>query len=102
VTAWISSEQEDRQWDMFLQENPSGQFQQSTFWAKTKSVNGWRPIRVVLTRGERIAGGFQLLLRPSRWGEIGYVSKGPVERAVPHSRSTRSKFYARWLLVAQD
>jgi hypothetical protein len=75
--AWVSRK-EDACWDKFLQETPLGQFQQSTFWAQTKSTEGWRPLRVMLTVNEEMVGGFQILWRPSWFGRMGYVSKGPV------------------------
>jgi hypothetical protein len=78
TSAWMSRASEDASWDEFLQESPFGQFQQSTIWARTKSIEGWKPLRLVLTSDGAIAGGFQLLWRSSWWGTIGYVSKGPV------------------------
>jgi peptidoglycan pentaglycine glycine transferase (the first glycine) len=78
VCAWLSRQTEDVSWDNFLQETPLGQFQQSTIWARAKSVEGWKPLRVLLTLDGVTAGGFQLLWRSSFWGKIAYVSKGPV------------------------
>ena len=78
VDTWISRNKEDTCWDSFLQETPLGQFQQSAVWAQTKDVEGWKPIRVILTIEGKKVGGFQILWRSS-WGiRIGYVSKGPV------------------------
>lgn len=78
AAAWISEQAEDTCWDSFLQQTPLGQFQQSAIWAAVKNLEGWRPVRVVLTLDDEIAGGFQILRRSSWWGGIGYVKKGPV------------------------
>ncbi|HVT98484.1 MAG TPA: GNAT family N-acetyltransferase [Acidobacteriaceae bacterium] len=78
ATAWLSEETEDRGWDQFLQENPAGQFQQSTIWAQAKAAENWSCARVLIGGEDRLMGGFQLLWRASRFGRIGYVSKGPV------------------------
>lgn len=78
MTALLSKETEDPRWDEFLKLTPCGHFQQSTIWAKTKQSGGWRSVRVLFTLEDTIIGGFQMLERPSWWGKIGYVSKGPV------------------------
>ena len=78
AAAWWSPELEDPHWDDFLAANPLGHFQQSSLWARAKSIEGWRPVRGILTLEGRIAGGFQILTRRTRFGLIGYVSKGPV------------------------
>src|SRR5689334_11430067 len=69
---------EDADWDTFLQRSPLGQFQQSSIWAQAKASEGWSPVRILLTVGQNLVGGFQLLWKRSRLGRIGYVSKGPV------------------------
>jgi len=76
--AWISHVVADPQWDEFLQSTSLGQFQQSAMWAQAKTAEGWKSARIVLTLDDEIAGGFQMLWRPSWRGRIGYVSKGPV------------------------
>lgn len=78
TAAWWSTDIDDPDWDAYLRTSEHGQFQQSAAWAGYKARDGWRTHRVVLTRQERIVGGFQLLWRPARLGRIGYVSKGPV------------------------
>jgi lipid II:glycine glycyltransferase (peptidoglycan interpeptide bridge formation enzyme) len=77
-SARISATDTDPAWDDFLATNPLGQYQQSSMWARAKSCDGWRPLRVILTVEGQIAGGFQILFRHTRFGLIGYVSKGPV------------------------
>jgi len=74
----VSEDLIDEDWDAFLQTTPLGQFQQSSMWARAKSVEGWKPLRVKLRKDGMVLGGFQLLYKRSRIGRIGYVSKGPV------------------------
>ncbi|MBU6410013.1 MAG: GNAT family N-acetyltransferase [Verrucomicrobia bacterium] len=78
TVARFSAELEDPQWDAFLESTPLGHFQQSALWARAKQIEGWRPIRVIFTETNRIVGGFQILTKDTRFGPIGYVSKGPV------------------------
>jgi lipid II:glycine glycyltransferase (peptidoglycan interpeptide bridge formation enzyme) len=66
------------QWDTFLEASPLGQFQQSSKWGRVKSLEGWKPLHVPLhTRGS-LSGGYLLLWKVTRFGRIGYISKGPV------------------------
>ena len=69
---------EDSAWDAFLESIAQGHFQQTSMWARAKSIEGWRPIRVRLFEGDDLKGGFQILWRKTRSGRIGYISKGPV------------------------
>ena len=78
AAAWLSPKLEDPYWDDFLKATPLGHFQQSSLWARAKDIEGWRPVRMILTLDGQIAGGFQILTRHTRFGLIGYVSKGPV------------------------
>jgi lipid II:glycine glycyltransferase (peptidoglycan interpeptide bridge formation enzyme) len=73
-----STKSPDTEWDDFLASVPLGHFQQSSQWAQAKSTAGWRSIRSILRLGGQIAGGFQILARDTRFGRIGYISKGPV------------------------
>ncbi len=82
ATAWMSDEAEDHAWDGFLQGNSAGQFHQSSIWARAKASEGWGCIRVLIGGEGRLRGGFQVLWRSSRFGRIGYVSKGPVLEAL--------------------
>jgi peptidoglycan pentaglycine glycine transferase (the first glycine) len=68
---------DDPSWEEFLLNSIRGQFQQSSAWAESKGTP-WSVTRVVWSDAGRCRGGFQLLHRPSRFGRIGYVSKGPV------------------------
>jgi len=81
VKVWHSPETEDSIWDGFLESTPFGQFQQGSAWAQYKQSQNWCVFRVVLTVDDRVVGGFQILWKPTRFGRIGYASKGPVLQA---------------------
>lgn len=68
----------DDKWDQFLQSVPSGEYQQSSMWARVKRVEGWEPIRWVFRNNDAVAGGFQILWKKTKIGRIGYISRGPV------------------------
>ncbi len=78
VTWRESSSLHDEAWDAFLESVPEGQLQQSSRWAEAKAIEGWEPIRRLLVADGVLVGGFQILARQTRFGRIGYVSKGPV------------------------
>jgi hypothetical protein len=65
-------------WDDYLEHCPLGQFQQSSRWACIKALDGWKAHHVFLNPQQPEQGGLQLLWKASRFGRIGYVSKGPV------------------------
>lgn len=77
----VSAALEDPDWDAFLQSTSLGEYQQASFWARYKQADGWECSRTLLKQGRRIVGGFQVLWRKTRFGRIGYVSKGPVAEA---------------------
>jgi len=66
------------EWDNFLEGTHLGQFQQSSLWASYKIFEGWTPLRYIFSAGSGIAGGFQILCKETRFGQLGYLSKGPV------------------------
>ena len=68
----------DEEWDEFLWSCPRGQFQQTSGWARAKAVEGWSAERVYLSPGAPRHGGFQILVRQTRFGRAGFVNKGPV------------------------
>lgn len=76
-------------WDAFLERSVEGQFQQTSMWAEAKAIEGWVPIRQTLVADGHVCGGFQLLVRRSRFGRIGYVSKGPVAGAGQEGMTSR-------------
>jgi len=69
---------EDPGWDQFLMQSSCGHFQQSALWSRVKANEGWRVQRATWRKNSQVAAGFQLLWRPSKLGNVGYVSKGPV------------------------
>lgn len=78
-TLYASAETTDESsWDSFLETTPLGQFQQTSRWAQLKGMDGWNAERLLLKPTEVANGGLQLLWKPTRFGRIGYVSKGPV------------------------
>lgn len=75
----LSSELADTQWDAFLRSSTRGHIQQSSGWARAKASGGWEPVRRgILAKDGALRGGFQLLIRSTALGRIGYVYKGPV------------------------
>jgi lipid II:glycine glycyltransferase (peptidoglycan interpeptide bridge formation enzyme) len=75
----ISHDTEDPDWDAFLAHTPGGHHVQTSLWAQVKALLGWRAVRVVVTQGERIVAGAQMLMRPlSLLGSVGYIPKGPL------------------------
>jgi peptidoglycan pentaglycine glycine transferase (the first glycine) len=78
ITSELSSKTEDQEWDIFLQQSPLGQYQQSSAWAKYKQIEGWHVLRSVFRYKNSIVGGFQILWKQTKKGKISYVSKGPI------------------------
>ncbi len=66
------------EWDQLLERSPLGHFQQTSRWARVKALDGWQALRIFLKPDQVNEGGLQLLWKDSRFGRIGYVSKGPV------------------------
>src|SRR5262245_61106752 len=76
---WHSSASlSDAACDEFLRSTPLGHFQQTSLWSQVKATEGWHILREMMLIGGEIVGGFQILYRPSRFGRVGYLSKGPV------------------------
>jgi lipid II:glycine glycyltransferase (peptidoglycan interpeptide bridge formation enzyme) len=78
IRAVSSDALEDPTWDRFLSASGCGQYQQTSVWARVKATEGWNCARTVLWDEDRCLGGFQLLHRRTRFGSLGYVTKGPV------------------------
>ncbi|MFH2044718.1 MAG: peptidoglycan bridge formation glycyltransferase FemA/FemB family protein [Pseudomonadota bacterium] len=79
LTAWLSPDPIDSQWDSFVESAPEGRHEQLSLWSQVKSLDGWNYIRVVITNHIGIIGGFQLLWVSKRFlGRIAYVSQGPI------------------------
>jgi len=70
---------DDQRWDDFLATVPGGNHTQTSLWGRVKATMGWRAVRVVAERHDRVAGGAQILYRRiPAVGAVGYVSRGPV------------------------
>ena len=86
MTVSVTSALDDPDWDRFLQSIPQGEFEQGCCWAQYKQTAGWQCSRTLIRQDQEIIAGFQLLWRPTRFGRIGYVSRGPV--AADETRET--------------
>ncbi len=79
VKSIVSEKITDRRWDLFVHSNPSGFHEQTAAWAASKSLEGWKPIRVIFEQDQRIRGGFQILMKKKRFaGAVGFLNKGPL------------------------
>lgn len=78
VSCISSRTAEDPEWDAFLEGVTSGQYQQSSRWSRVKAVEGWQVYRELFRSERGLEGGFQLLWKQTRFGRMGYISKGPV------------------------
>jgi lipid II:glycine glycyltransferase (peptidoglycan interpeptide bridge formation enzyme) len=75
----ISNDVEDANWDRFLQETPGGHHVQSSLWAQLKASLGWDVIRLLVTEGEQLVAGAQILTKSIPiLGKVGYIPKGPI------------------------
>ncbi len=69
----------DARWDEFVAHCPGGHHEQTSLWGHVKSLYGWEPFRIIVSRNGTIVGGAQILKRRLRWiGNIGYVTRGPL------------------------
>lgn len=69
----------DTTWDRFLEGAYNGHHVQSSAWGQLKSKFGMKVIRVIVKEDNSIIGGAQILIRPlPLYGNIGYISRGPV------------------------
>jgi lipid II:glycine glycyltransferase (peptidoglycan interpeptide bridge formation enzyme) len=75
----VSYDLEDPDWDLFLGETPGGHHVQSSLWAQLKATLGWDSIRLLMTEGDQLMAGAQILTKSIPiLGKIGYIPKGPV------------------------
>ncbi|MFW5905175.1 MAG: peptidoglycan bridge formation glycyltransferase FemA/FemB family protein, partial [bacterium] len=75
----FSQARHDPSWDTFVQQAPEGSHVQTTLWGQVKATEGWDPVRVLVRRGEEIAGGAQAFIRPLPLrNAVAYIPKGPV------------------------
>lgn len=73
-------DEEDAEWDTFVQDHPHGSLLQTTNWARLKSRFGWRSHRVWLRKDGQLVAGVQLLFRSAALGllRIAYAPHGPL------------------------
>ena len=105
----VSHDIEDRDWDTFLEQNPAGQYEQTSLWAQVKALYNWEPIRFVVYDEGKIVAGAQILMRKmAAIGAVGYISKGPVfahyERklvriVINQLKSVTKKFRIQYLII---
>lgn len=90
----------DPAWDEFLAAQPTGHHVQSSPWGQLKAKFGWHVIRILAHEGEQIVGGAQILSRRLPiWGNIAYVTRGPV--AAPGRTDVIEVLFDRIEQVAQ-
>ena len=77
--AQVSRQIKDEAWDAFLQKASAGHHVQSSAWAETKALLGWKVVRLTVSKGQSIIAGVQMLVSDKRWvGKLAFASKGPV------------------------
>jgi peptidoglycan pentaglycine glycine transferase (the first glycine) len=77
----VSDDVHDPSWREFLREAPAGHYMQSGEWAEFKAAFNWKMTRLMLSRGEEVQSGVQMLLRRiPALGTIGWATKAPVLR----------------------
>lgn len=69
---------QDQPWDDFLRASPTGQFQQSSLWARVKEADGWKVARNTHHDTDGIVSGHQVLWKSKSGLRLGLVNKGPV------------------------
>ncbi len=110
IKSIISESIVDRQWDLFVQSNPSGFHEQTGAWAASKSLEGWKPLRIVFMDDQRIRGGFQILLKKKKFaGTIGFLNKGPLidsddpplkEKIISELKRAAKNFHLKILIIS--
>ncbi len=76
-----STDTPDPAWDRFVESCEWGQFQQTSMWAEAKVAEGWGVRRLLVSDGDRLVGGAQVLHKSTRFGRIAFVNKGPLHEA---------------------
>jgi len=69
----------DQKWDEFLEGEFNGHHVQSSLWGQLKTKFGMKVFRIIVEDDGSIIGGAQILSRPLPiFGNIGYISRGPI------------------------
>ena len=67
------------EWDEFLLNSPYGHHVQTIEWANLKAKLGWEFVRLVIRERKKIIAGAQVLIRHIPiYGQVAYITKGPV------------------------
>ncbi len=75
----ISYQAEEPKWDTFVSQVPGANHLQTSLWGRVKTFSGWSAARVIISEGEVIVAGVQLLIKSLPLiGSIAYVPKGPL------------------------
>jgi len=76
-----NSADHDPAWDAFVLDAPGGHHVQTSLWAQVKRILGWRAARIILSDGDTIIAGAQVLYRRlTPLLQVGYVTNGPLAR----------------------
>jgi peptidoglycan pentaglycine glycine transferase (the first glycine) len=74
----VAEDAEHKDWDEFLQRTPGGHHVQTSLWGQLKATQGWRPVRLLVSRDGAIVAGAQVLIRSLPLANaVAYVPKGP-------------------------
>jgi len=68
----------DDKWDEFVEHSKDGNYEQTSIWSAVKKKYGWAPKRIILKKDKKIIAGAQILFKKTKFGNVGYISKGPV------------------------
>jgi len=68
----------DYEWDDFIERSKDGNYEQTSIWAVVKKRYGWAHKRIILRKNKEIIAGVQILFKKTKFGNVGYLSKGPV------------------------
>lgn len=75
----ISKIVHEPEWDQFVERVPYGQYSQTSLWAQVKSVQGWKPIRILIKDSDQIVAGVQILTKELPVaGKVGVIWRGPL------------------------
>ena len=68
----------DNEWNDFVERSTDGNYEQTSIWAAVKKRYGWAHNRIILSKQHQTTVGDQILFKKTKFGNVGYLSKGPV------------------------
>lgn len=75
----FSEAEEDPGWDGLVASVAGSSHVQTSLWGQVKASEGWRPVRMLVSRDGETVGGAQAFIRRLPLGNaVAYVPKGPV------------------------